>query len=63
MTRYYMLLAERHHEFGFAPPPGSPRRGPYMSWMFYLSNTLQPAFRDYAAQIVRNAQALSAGLP
>lgn len=42
-----MLLAERHHEFGYAPPPGSPRRGQYMTWMFYLSNTLQPAFRDW----------------
>ena len=42
-----MLLAERHHEYGFAPPPGSPKRGPYMSWMFHLSNTVQTAFRDW----------------
>jgi len=26
-----MLLAERHHQSGFAPPPGSPRRGLYMT--------------------------------
>lgn len=60
-----MLLAERHHEFGFAPPPGSPRRGLYMTWMFYLSNTLQPAFRDwfYPDQLAgaAHAEAVKAG--
>ncbi len=42
-----MLLAERHPQPGLAPPPGSPLRGAYMMWMFHLSNTLQPAFRDW----------------
>lgn len=42
-----MLLAERHQEFGFAPPPGGHRRGLYMTWMFHLSNTLQASFRDW----------------
>jgi len=42
-----MLLAERHQELGFAPPPGGHRRGLYMTWMFHLSNTLQPAFREW----------------
>ena len=42
-----MLLAERHPQAGFAPPAGSPQRGPYITWMFHLSNTLQPAFRDW----------------
>lgn len=42
-----MLLAERHPEAGFAPAPGNPRRGLYMTWMFHLSNTLQPAFREW----------------
>lgn len=42
-----MLLAERHPQAGFAPPPGSPHRGEYMTWMFHLSNTLQAAFRDW----------------
>jgi glutathione S-transferase len=42
-----MLLAERHQEFGFAPPPGGQRRGLYMTWMFHLSNTLQASFRDW----------------
>jgi len=38
-----MLLAERHPQAGFAPAPGNPQRGPYMTWMFHLSNTLQLA--------------------
>jgi len=42
-----MLLAERHPQAGFAPPAGSPERGPYMTWMFHLSNTLQAAFKDW----------------
>ena len=42
-----MLLAERHPQAGFAPPAGSPQRGPYITWMFHLSNTLQAAYRDW----------------
>ncbi|MGQ0383220.1 MAG: glutathione S-transferase family protein [Gammaproteobacteria bacterium] len=42
-----MLLAERHPESGFAPPAGSPKRGLYTTWMFHLSNTLQPAYREW----------------
>jgi glutathione S-transferase len=42
-----MLLAERHPESGFAPAPGNPTRGAYMTWMFHLSNTLQASFRDW----------------
>ncbi len=42
-----MLLTERHPEAGFAPPPGSPRRGSYLTWMLHLANTLQPADRDW----------------
>lgn len=42
-----MLLAERHPQAGFAPPAGSPHHGPYVTWMFHLSNTLQPAYKDW----------------
>jgi len=42
-----MLLAERHPQAGFAPQPGNPQRGAYMTWMFHLSNTLQSAYRDW----------------
>ena len=42
-----MLLAERHPAAGFAPPAGSANRGPYTTWMFHLSNTIQSAFRSW----------------
>ena len=42
-----MLLAERHPPAGFAPAPGNPQRGPYVTWMFHLSNTLQAAYKDW----------------
>ncbi len=42
-----MLLAERHPEPGLAPPPGGGQRVTYLTWMFHLSNTVQPAFRDW----------------
>ena len=41
------LLAERHPEAKFSPPPGAAERTNYVQWMFHLSNTLQPAFRDW----------------
>ena len=40
-----LMLAERHPEAGFAPPPGSRERQIYLQWMLHLANTLQPAFR------------------
>lgn len=40
-----MLLAERHPERGYAPPPGDMRRGPWLQMMMHLTNTLMPAFR------------------
>jgi len=42
-----MTLAERHPQMGFAPPVGHEQRGAYISWMFFLSNTVQVAFRDW----------------
>ena len=42
-----MLLAERHPPAGFAPPESSPARAAYLSWMFHISNTIQPAFRNW----------------
>jgi glutathione S-transferase len=41
------LLAERHPEAGFAPPPGSPERGEYLSWTLWLANSFQPNFRAW----------------
>lgn len=40
-----MLLAERHPEAGFAPPPGSPERGAWLQWMIWLANGPMATFR------------------
>ena len=51
-----MLLTERHPEAALAPAPGSAPRASYLQWMFYLANSLQPAFRQwfYAGEHVPN---------
>ena len=41
------LLAERHPEAGFAPPPRSPERAQYLSWTLWLANSFQPNFRAW----------------
>jgi len=40
-----MLLAERHPDSPLAPPPGTPERAAWCSWIVYLSNTLMSSFR------------------
>jgi glutathione S-transferase len=47
MAALLMLLAERHAEAGFDVPPGATGRADYLQWMFYLANTLQPAYRAW----------------
>lgn len=47
MAALATLLAERHPEAGFAPPVGSPARGEYLSWSFWLANSFQPHFRAW----------------
>jgi glutathione S-transferase len=42
-----MHLADVHAEAGLAPAPGSPARAQYYQWMFFLANTLQPAYRAW----------------
>jgi glutathione S-transferase len=42
-----MILAERHPEKNFAPKVGAPDRVVFLQWMFYLANTLMPAFRMF----------------
>lgn len=39
-----IYLCDRHPEAGLAPPIDSPDRGRFYQWMFFLSNTLQPAY-------------------
>ncbi|HEX9140480.1 MAG TPA: glutathione S-transferase family protein [Steroidobacteraceae bacterium] len=40
-----MMLAERHPEARLAPVIGDPDRDIFLQSMFYLANTVQPAFR------------------
>ena len=42
-----MHLADRYPQAGLAPAPGTPERAQYYRWMFYLANTLQPAYRAW----------------
>ena len=42
-----MILAERHPQAGFAPAVGHEQRAAYLSWMFFLSNTLQVAYHNW----------------
>ena len=42
-----MHLTDLHPAAGLAPAPGSSARAQYYQWMFFLANTLQPAYRAY----------------
>jgi glutathione S-transferase len=42
-----MILAERHPQAGFAPAAGHAQRAAYLSWLFFLSNTLQTAYHNW----------------
>ena len=42
-----MLIAERDPERRFDVPAGAPERADYLQRMFFLANTVQPAFRAW----------------
>lgn len=42
-----LLLGERHPDAGFVPRSADPERSRYLQWMFFLANTVQPAFRRW----------------
>ena len=42
-----MILAERHPQAGFALAVGHAQRAAYISWLFFLSNTLQTAYHNW----------------
>jgi glutathione S-transferase len=46
-TALLMLLAERHPEKKFGPPPGAPTRADWLETMIYLANNVLPAMRDW----------------
>ena len=41
-------LADAFPAAGLAPPIGDPLRGPYLRWMFFQGNCLEPAMIDHA---------------
>lgn len=41
-----MYLAELFPANGLAPPPGDPRRGPYLRWMVFYGSCFEPALVD-----------------
>jgi len=59
-----LWLADRHPEGGLGAPSDAKLRGFYYQWMFYLANTLQPAFRNwfYPAEAIDppNSEAIQA---
>jgi glutathione S-transferase len=42
-----MHLGDVHAARGLAPAIGTPERAQYLQWMFFLANTLQPAYRAW----------------
>ncbi|MEO6518947.1 MAG: glutathione S-transferase family protein [Pseudoxanthomonas sp.] len=42
-----MHLADLHPQARLAPAPGTPQRAQYYRWMFFMANTLQPAYRAW----------------
>jgi glutathione S-transferase len=42
-----MHLADLHPEAALAPLPGTSQRAQYYQWMFFMANTLQPAYRAW----------------
>lgn len=42
-----MHLAEVFPGLDLVPPPGTPERAQYYQWMFFMANTLQPAYRAW----------------
>jgi glutathione S-transferase len=68
-----IYLCDRHPEAGLAPSIDSPQRGRFYQWLFFLSNTLQPAYMLFiypsrycreqgAAELASNAAARIAEL-
>jgi glutathione S-transferase len=57
-----LWLADRHHSL--APAPDSARRAPFLSWLFFLSNTVHSELRTlfYPATIVGPDRAAQSAL-
>jgi glutathione S-transferase len=47
VVHWLLIELDLHAERGLAPAPGTPARAAYYQWMFFLANTLQPAYRAW----------------
>jgi glutathione S-transferase len=43
-TAILLYLADLFPQARLAPPPGDPRRGPYLAWMTYTGSVIEPHF-------------------
>lgn len=55
-----LYLADRFAEKGLAPPPDSPLRGRYLSWMVWSMTTLEPPIGDVYIERMKPAEQQSA---
>ena len=51
-----MYLADRYADQGLAPPPGSPLRGRYLSWMVWSMTTLEPPIGEVYLERLKPAE-------
>ena len=55
-------LADRYAEKGLAPPPDSPLRGRYLSWMVWSMTTLEPPIGEVYVERLKPAEQQSAAV-
>ena len=55
-----LYLADRYTQKGLAPPPDSPLRGRYLSWMVWSMTTLEPPIGDVYLERLKPAEQQSA---
>lgn len=41
-----LFLTDKYREVKMGPAPGEPKRGEYLSWLFYRPGVLEPAFME-----------------
>jgi glutathione S-transferase len=55
-----LYLADRYTDRGLAPPPDSPLRGRYLSWMVWSMTTLEPPIGELYVERLKPAEQQSA---
>jgi glutathione S-transferase len=57
-----LYLADRYADKGLAPPPESPLRGRYLSWMVWSMTTLEPPIGEVYLERLKPAEQQSAAV-